>query len=102
MNLDQFAKARVSGQIDTDIVELWIDDEFTPWRKNQVTYPQNKAVRPHDFRPLAGMSVFMHTERYTDQIAIAFETLKKVSPFVMCVVTEFGDDLGFEYRKEEK
>lgn len=100
MTLAEFAKLRASEDLKTDIVELWVDDQFNPWRDNQVMYPETRRVRPHDFRVFVGLSVFVHTTKYTAQVVEIFEGLKKFSNYILVAVADFGDDLGFEFRKE--
>lgn len=101
MTLAEFAALRAADCLETDVAELWIDDEFSPWRDNQVTYPETRRVRPHDFRVFVGLSVFVHTAKYTNQVVEIFDGLKKYADYVLVAVVDFGEDLGFEFRKAQ-
>lgn len=99
MTVDQFTSLRLSGGLHTDAVELWLDSAFNPWRVNQVVIPEGKRLTERESMAFAGLSVFLHADKYTDTVVANFEKLKKHAAYVMVAIADFGEDLGFDWRK---
>lgn len=99
MTVDKFMKLRLSGKLKTDIVELWVDSAFKTWRPNQVVIQDGKRLTELESMAFAGLSVFLHAEKYTDSVVANFERLKKHALYILVAIADFGDDLGFDWRK---
>ena len=99
MTVDQFTNLRLSGGLETSAVELWVDSAFNPWRVNQVVISEVKRLTERESMAFAGLSVFLHAEKYTDVVIANFERLKKHAAYVLVAISDFGDDLGFDWRK---
>lgn len=96
----EFCKQRATTGLKQDIVELWMDDEFVAWRDNQIVVDSNYSLKARDARCFAGLSVFLHTEKYTPAVAKNFQLLQNNANYIMVAITDFGDELGFEWRKQ--
>lgn len=100
MNLKEFRSFRSGYDLETDIFELWVLEGFETWRYNQVLISPSVRLTESDSMAFVGLSVFVHTDKYTEALAHNFELLKKVANYILVAITDFGDDLGFEWRKE--
>lgn len=99
MTVDQLMDLRLSGGLEKDTVELWADSAFNPWRNDQVVIQDGKRLTERESMAFAGLSVFLHSDKYTDTVVANFEKLKKHAAYVMVAIADFGEDLGFDWRK---
>lgn len=100
MTPNDFKEYRLSGFLSDDKVELWAIEGVKTWRDNQVYTHPSIRLTMSDCMAFAGLSVFIHTEHYTQTLVENYELLKKVANYILVVVEDFGDDLGFDWRKE--
>ena len=99
MNPKEFLSFRSDYDLETDILEIWALEGFETWRDNQVHIQPSVRLTESDCMAFVGLSVFVHTDHYTEILAENFEMLKKCANYIMVCVADFGEDLGFEWRK---
>lgn len=100
MKISEFQKRRVAGELQTDIVELWIDDEIETWRDNQVQFAEGKVLTVSQARAFVGLSVFIHTKHYSEKLVKTFENLQRHASYILVAITDFESELGFDWRKQ--
>ena len=102
MNLQELRSYRSTYDLENDIIELWALEGVKTWRDNQVLISPAVRLTDGDSMAFVGLSVFVHTDKYTDTLVHNYEMLKKVANFILVAITDFGDDLGFEWRGEDE
>lgn len=99
MTPSEFKTYRLSGLLPDDKIELWALEAFETWRDNQVHIDPSVRLTASDCMAFVGLSVFIHTDHYTEILAENFEMLKKWANYILVCVSDFGDDFGFDWRK---
>lgn len=100
MTLDELKQNRLAGMLPCTSVTIWLDDEYQHLPKAQEIILGAKVnVDRLDLRPLVGLSVFIHAERYTDRLARLYRRLQEYAAFIMVAIIDFGDELGWKWTR---
>ena len=107
IGLGPLLKMRQNHKLPSRIVSIYVGDgwkspdwhtcnEFAPYPFGIVRTDDD--VQFLDLRVLTGLGVFIHAEKYTDQVSDLFNAMKKHAMYVCLVCLDWGTDM-IEWRK---
>lgn len=100
MTLEELTQQRLTNRLSAHRVTLWLDGLYQPLPgSKEIALNDSVNVERLDLRCLVGMSVFIHAEHYTDKLVRLYQRVKEHASFVMVAITDFGDELGWQWHR---
>lgn len=99
MTLQEFYTLRADGKYPHRDVVVWLDDLMSPPLPRHMVVDASN-IKDLDVRYFKGMDVFVYTDKYSDWLLEVLEKLKTTAAFILIALTEFGDDLGWKWTKQ--
>lgn len=100
MTLDELKQQRLDKTFSGDSVTLLVNGLYQPLGSaKEIALNDSVNVERLDLRPLVGLSVFIHAEKYTERLARLYARAKEHAAFVLVAIIDFGDELGFKWSR---
>ncbi len=97
MTLEELTQQRLKRTQSAHQITILFDGLYLPVAgSNQIALSAKQNVERLDLRCLVGLSVFIHAEAYSAKLVRLYERVKEHAAFVMVVIVDFGDDLGWK------
>lgn len=100
MTLEELTQQRLTKRLSAHQITLWLDGLYQPLPgSKEIALSESVNVERLDLRCLVGLSVFIHSEQYTDKLVRLYQRVKEHAAFVMVAITNFGDELGWKWHR---
>lgn len=98
MTLQDFYAQRASGSYRRPDITIWLDDTMVCPVDSHIVVGKAQ-MKDLDHRYFIGMSVFVYAESYSDWLLETLEKIKQSAVYILVGLTDFGDDLGWQWEK---